>query len=353
MTVHFIGAGPGAADLLTVRAVRLLAASPVCVYAGTYLDAEVLSHCPPDATLIDSSGLSLDRITEHLVGAHAAGQDVARLCSGDPSLYSALAEQARRLDRAGVPWAVTPGVPAYAAAAAILGRELTVPELAPVVDLVVWVEDGVAVAANHLGRVRLHLDGRHEVVSGQDPVASTDPMAFLPYAAELAAPGPRVSTDNAYPYAARRILSAFADADRSPDLAVVHTPRHFFPDEGGHRGEHRRAVEQHRQGGAVGERGGHQRAAGEQPFARLLQHAQAALQRLEPVLGKGGQRVAQLRAVRLVEHALHVLAADQPAGHRRALEQHGGDAVGGQAVGERGAGQPGADDEHFRHGGRR
>src|SRR6478672_3032586 len=115
---------------------------------------------------------------------------------------------------------------------------LTVPELAPVVDLVVWVEDGVAVAANHLGRVRLHLDGRHEVVSGQDPVASTDPMAFLPYPAELAAPGPRVSTDNAYPYAARRILSAFADADRSPDLAVVHTPRHFFPDEGGHRGEH-------------------------------------------------------------------------------------------------------------------
>jgi phosphonoacetate hydrolase len=115
---------------------------------------------------------------------------------------------------------------------------LTVPELAPVVDLVVWVEDGVAVAANHLGRVRLHLDGSHEVVSGQDPVASTDPMAFLPYAAELATPGPRVSTDNAYPYAARRILSAFADADRSPDLAVVHTPRHFFPDEGGHRGEH-------------------------------------------------------------------------------------------------------------------
>lgn len=135
MTVHFIGAGPGAADLLTVRAVRLLASSPVCVYAGTYLDAEVLSHCPPDATLIDSSGLSLDEITAHLVAAHEAGRDVARLCSGDPSLYSALAEQARRLDRAGVPWDVTPGVPAYAAAAAILGRELTVPELAQTVIL--------------------------------------------------------------------------------------------------------------------------------------------------------------------------------------------------------------------------
>ncbi len=135
MTVHFIGAGPGAADLLTVRAVRLLAASPICVYAGTYLDAEVLSHCPPDATLIDSSGLSLDEITAHLVAAHRAGEDVARLCSGDPSLYSALAEQARRLDRASVPWDVTPGVPAYAAAAAILGRELTVPGLAQTVIL--------------------------------------------------------------------------------------------------------------------------------------------------------------------------------------------------------------------------
>ena len=135
MTVHFIGAGPGAADLLTVRAVRLLASSPVCVYAGTYLDAEVLSHCPPGATLIDSAGLSLDEITAHLVAAHGAGKDVARLCSGDPSLYSALAEQARRLDRAGVPWDVTPGVPAYAAAAAILGRELTVPGLAQTVIL--------------------------------------------------------------------------------------------------------------------------------------------------------------------------------------------------------------------------
>jgi precorrin-4/cobalt-precorrin-4 C11-methyltransferase len=133
--VHFIGAGPGAADLLTVRAVRLIATSPVCVYAGTYLEAEVLSHCPPGATLVDSSRLSLDEIIEHLLAAHRAGQDVARLCSGDPSLYSALAEQARRLDRAGVPWDVTPGVPAYAAAAAILGRELTVPELAQTVIL--------------------------------------------------------------------------------------------------------------------------------------------------------------------------------------------------------------------------
>jgi len=135
VTVHFIGAGPGAADLLTVRATRLIASSPVCVYAGTYLDAEVLSYCPQDAQLIDSSKLSLDEITEHLVSAHHAGQDVARLCSGDPSIYSALAEQARRLDRVGVPWDVTPGVPAYAAAAAVIGRELTVPEIAQSVIL--------------------------------------------------------------------------------------------------------------------------------------------------------------------------------------------------------------------------
>ena len=135
MTVHFIGAGPGAADLLTLRAVRLLEESAVCVYAGTYLDDAVLSHCPPGVTLVDSQHLDLDAITAHLVAAHAAGHDVARLCSGDPSLYSALAEQTRRLDAAGVPWDVTPGVPAYAAAAARVGRELTVPGVAQTVIL--------------------------------------------------------------------------------------------------------------------------------------------------------------------------------------------------------------------------
>ena len=135
MTIHFIGAGPGAGDLLTLRAVWLLESSPVCVYAGTYIDAEILAHCPRNATLIDSQHLDLDEITGHLVDAYTAGSAVARLCSGDPSLYSALAEQTRRLDAAGVPWDVTPGVPAYAAAAAILGRELTVPELAQTVIL--------------------------------------------------------------------------------------------------------------------------------------------------------------------------------------------------------------------------
>lgn len=135
MTVHFIGAGPGAHDLLTLRAVRLLEQSPVCLYAGTYLDAEVLSHCPAGAELIDTQHLNLDEIIAHMTRAHAAGKDVARLCSGDPSVYSAVAEQARRLDREGVPWDVTPGVPAYAATAAIVGRELTVPEVAQSVVL--------------------------------------------------------------------------------------------------------------------------------------------------------------------------------------------------------------------------
>ncbi|MFI7001746.1 precorrin-4 C(11)-methyltransferase [Nocardia sp. NPDC050175] len=129
MTVHFIGAGPGAADLLTVRAVALLGSSPMCLYAGTYLDPEVLGHCAPDAELIDTQHLDLDQITEHLVRADRSGKDVARLCSGDPSLYSALTEQTRRLDAHSIPWDVTPGVPAYAAAAALLGTELTVPEV--------------------------------------------------------------------------------------------------------------------------------------------------------------------------------------------------------------------------------
>ena len=135
VSVHFIGAGPGAADLLTMRAVQLIRSSSVCVYAGSYIDAEILAHCPPDATLVDSQHLDLDQITDHLVSAHQRGQDVARLCSGDPSIYSALAEQTRRLDKAGVSWDVTPGVPAYAAAAALIGRELTVPELAQTVIL--------------------------------------------------------------------------------------------------------------------------------------------------------------------------------------------------------------------------
>ncbi|WP_277455052.1 precorrin-4 C(11)-methyltransferase [Janibacter sp. DB-40] len=135
MTVHFIGAGPGAADLLTVRATRLLAESPVCLYAGTYLDAAVLAHCPDGARLVDTQHLDLDRITVEIAAAHERGEDVARLCSGDPSVYSAIAEQTRRLDARGIPWDITPGIAAYAATAARLGRELTVPEVAQSVVL--------------------------------------------------------------------------------------------------------------------------------------------------------------------------------------------------------------------------
>lgn len=135
MTVHFIGAGPGAADLLTLRAVNLLERSSVCLFAGTYLDNEVLSHCPPDAELVDTQHLDLDDIIAVMARAHAAGKDVARLCSGDPTIYSAVAEQTRRLDAAGVPWQITPGVSAYAATAALVGRELTVPEVAQSVVL--------------------------------------------------------------------------------------------------------------------------------------------------------------------------------------------------------------------------
>jgi precorrin-4/cobalt-precorrin-4 C11-methyltransferase len=135
VTVHFIGAGPGAADLLTLRAVRLLGAAPVCLYAGTYITPELLAHCPAGAEIIDTQHLDLDQITAQLVAAHRAGKDVARLCSGDPSIYSAIWEQTRRLDNAAVPWDITPGVPAYAAAAAIIGHELTVPGRAQTVIL--------------------------------------------------------------------------------------------------------------------------------------------------------------------------------------------------------------------------
>ncbi|CAM3959063.1 precorrin-4 C(11)-methyltransferase [Smaragdicoccus niigatensis] len=135
MTVHFIGAGPGAADLLTLRAVALLQRAGVCLYAGTYLDDAVLGHCSPACELVDTQNLDLDQIVAVMTRATAEGKDVARLCSGDPSLYSAVTEQIKRLDAAGVAWDITPGVPAYAAAAAILGSELTVPELAQSVVL--------------------------------------------------------------------------------------------------------------------------------------------------------------------------------------------------------------------------
>ncbi len=135
MTVYFIGAGPGAADLITVRGQRLLQRCPVCLYAGSIMPADLLALCAPQARVIDTGPLTIDQIVAELADAHAAGLDVARLHSGDPSIYSALAEQCRRLDALGIDYQVVPGVPAFAAAAAVLGRELTVPGVAQTVTL--------------------------------------------------------------------------------------------------------------------------------------------------------------------------------------------------------------------------
>jgi len=135
VTVYFIGAGPGAADLITVRGQRLLGQCQVCLYAGSIMPGDLLALCPPEAKIIDTGPLTLEQIVAELADADAAGHDVARLHSGDPSLYSALAEQCRRLDALGIGYEVVPGVPAFAAAAAALKRELTVPGIAQTVTL--------------------------------------------------------------------------------------------------------------------------------------------------------------------------------------------------------------------------
>lgn len=130
MTVHFIGAGPGAADLITVRGRDLVARCPVCLYAGSIIPPEILTYCPPGARVIDTASLDLDAIAAEFVRAHEAGEDVARLQSGDLSIWSAAGEQMRRCEAAGIPFTTTPGVPAFAAAAAALKRELTLPGVA-------------------------------------------------------------------------------------------------------------------------------------------------------------------------------------------------------------------------------
>ncbi len=130
MTVHFIGAGPGAADLITVRGRDLMARCPVCLYAGSLVNAEILRACPPGARVIDTAPMNLDAIAAECARAHAEGLDVARLHSGDLSVWSAMGEQIRRLEALGIPYTVTPGVPAFAGAAAALRRELTLPEVA-------------------------------------------------------------------------------------------------------------------------------------------------------------------------------------------------------------------------------
>ena len=135
MTVHFIGAGPGAADLITLRARDLIAAAPVCLYAGSLIPPAILAHCPPGARIVNTAPMSLDEIIAEITEARQNGHDIARLHSGDLSIWSALGEQLRRLNALNIPYTVTPGVPAFAAAAAALQQELTLPGLAQSVVL--------------------------------------------------------------------------------------------------------------------------------------------------------------------------------------------------------------------------
>jgi precorrin-4/cobalt-precorrin-4 C11-methyltransferase len=135
MTVHFIGAGPGAADLITVRGLRLIQGCPVCLYAGSLVPEEIVKSAPSGARVIDTAPMHLDDIIAEITKAHREDKDVTRVHSGDPSLYGAIAEQMRRLDDLGIPYDVTPGVPSFAAAAAVLKTELTIPEIAQTVIL--------------------------------------------------------------------------------------------------------------------------------------------------------------------------------------------------------------------------
>ena len=135
MTVHFIGAGPGAPDLITLRGLRLIERCPVCLYAGSLVPEEIVKSAPQGARVIDTAPMTLDEIIVEIEKAHAEGKDVARVHSGDPSLYGAIAEQMRRLDELGIDYDVTPGVPAFAAAAAALKTEFTLPEIAQTVIL--------------------------------------------------------------------------------------------------------------------------------------------------------------------------------------------------------------------------
>lgn len=135
MTVHFIGAGPGAPDLLTLRGRDLIAACPVCLYAGSLVPEAILGHCPDGARIVNTASMDLDAIIAEIRTAHDAGHDVARLHSGDVSVWSAMGEQLRRLRAESIPFDITPGVPSFSAAAAALGSELTLPGLAQSVVL--------------------------------------------------------------------------------------------------------------------------------------------------------------------------------------------------------------------------
>ena len=193
MTVHFVGAGPGAVDLLTLRARDIIAAAPVCLYAGSLVPPEMLDLCPPGTRTVDTALMMLDEIVQEMVRAHRHGLDVARLASGDPSVFSAVAEQMRRLDTEGVPYDVCPGVPAYAAAAAALGRELTVPTVAQTVTLTriaaratpMPPDEDLAALGRSGGTVVLHLAVHRirEVVDALVPAYGADcPAAVVAHA---------------------------------------------------------------------------------------------------------------------------------------------------------------------------
>ena len=200
MTVYFIGAGPGAADLITVRGQRLLQRCGVCLYAGSIMPTDLLEFCPPDTRVVDTGPLTLDQIIDEIAAADAAGHDVARLHSGDPGLYSAVAEQRRRLDELGIGYEIVPGVPAFAAAAAALGRELTVPGVAQTVILTrvatlsTAMPDGedLASLAAHGATMVIHL-AAHRIVEivpkllagGYRPETPTAVVAFASWPQEV------------------------------------------------------------------------------------------------------------------------------------------------------------------------
>jgi precorrin-4/cobalt-precorrin-4 C11-methyltransferase len=190
-TVHFIGAGPGDPELITVRAKRLIETCPVVLYAGSLVPQEVVALASPGARVIDTAPLHLDQIIAEIETAHAAGQDVARVHSGDPSIYGAIAEQMRRLDALGISYDVTPGVPAFAAAAAMLKSELTLPEVSQ--TIILTRTDGEASAMPEgeslaeLGRARatmaIHLSVRniHKVVADLTPHYGADCPVVVVY----------------------------------------------------------------------------------------------------------------------------------------------------------------------------
>jgi precorrin-4/cobalt-precorrin-4 C11-methyltransferase len=191
MTVHFIGAGPGAPDLITVRGLRLIQRAPVVLYAGSLVPPAIVAEAPPGARVIDTSALTLDQIIAEITAAHGRGDDVARVHSGDPALYGAIAEQMRRLDALGIDYDVVPGVPAYAAAAAALKCELTLPEIAQTVILTRTAvratdmpphEDLATLAASRATlAIHLSVNNLAMVVRTLSPIYGTDCPAVVAY----------------------------------------------------------------------------------------------------------------------------------------------------------------------------